>query len=178
MSNKQSLLQVAQIGRLVGIKGELKLHDHSDFPNQFSKGRIFQTSQDFTLEIQNYNPKRNLVLFKGYENREDAACLVNTLLYSTLEETEEQCALGEDELFWFDVIGMEVLQDDLLLGVVKDIERIGSVDYMRIDTADKLVQQNMSKEFYIPFIEQYVQEANKDEKCVHVRDALGILESS
>ena len=51
MNNTFSLIEVAQLGRLVGLKGELKLHLHCDFPEQFKKGKTFQTSRGETLEV-------------------------------------------------------------------------------------------------------------------------------
>jgi len=40
MSKKESPIEVAQVGRLVGLRGELKLHIHSDFPEQFCTGNV------------------------------------------------------------------------------------------------------------------------------------------
>ena len=93
MSKDTSLIQVAQIGRLVGLRGELKLHNHSDFPEQFKAGASFPTDKNKTLQILSYNAKRGLVLFKGYENRESAGVLVNTHLFTTYEDTQKNCNL-------------------------------------------------------------------------------------
>ena len=178
MSKNSPLIEVAQIGRLVGLKGELKLHNHSDFPEQFGTGKTFTTQKNKTLEILSYNDKRELVLFKGYESTEAAAALVNSFLFSTFEKTMEDCELDDDELFWFDIIGCRVKEDDIILGVVSEIERIGPVDYMIIDTDELLVKKELPKTFYLPYIDRYVLSASKSEKVVHVKDGMGILENS
>lgn len=178
MSKSSELIEVAQIGRLVGLKGELKLHNHSDFPEQFRAGKTFTTQKNKTLEILSYNDKRELVLFKGYENIEAATALVNSFLFTTYEKTLEDCELDEDELFWFEIIGMCVKEDDIILGVVSEIERIGPVDYMIIDTDDLLVKKELPNTFYLPYIDRYVLSTSKSEKIVHVKDGLGILENS
>lgn len=178
MSKKTSPIEVAQIGRLVGLRGELKLHIHSDFPEQFIAGKTFKTQKNISLEIVSYNEKRGLILFRGYESRESAACLVNSYLMTTIEETLENCKLDEDELFWFDIIGCDVREEDTLLGVVSDIERIGDTDYMVIKTDKKLVDNRLSKTFFLPFIDRYVVATKKQEKVVHVKDGLELLENS
>jgi len=178
MSKKESPIEVAQVGRLVGLSGELKLHIHSDFPEQFKAGKIFTTQKNLKLEIASYNEKRGLVLFRGYESRESAGCLVNSFLLTTMEATLENCELESDELFWFDIIGCSVKEDELLLGVVSDIERIGATDYMVIKTDKSLVDKKLSNTFFLPYIDRYVVSTNKDEKIVYVKDGLELLENS
>lgn len=177
-SKEDSLLEVAQIGRLVGLRGELKLHVHSDFPEQFKSGKTFKTDKNRILEILSYNQKRGLVLFRGYENRENAQILVNTYLFSSYKETEQNCNLNKDELFWFDVIGSVVQEDEKNLGFVEEIERIGIVDYMYIKTDKKLIDEGLPEVFYIPYIDRYVIETIKEKKVVHVKDGLALLENS
>lgn len=178
MSKKSSPIEVAQIGRPVGLHGELKLHLHSDFPEQFKAGKTFVTQKNINLEILSYNHQRGLVSFRGYESRESATALVNSFLLTSLEATLEDCNLDNDELFWFDVIGCCVKEDDISLGVVKEIERIGSTDYMVIETDKEFVKKELSKTFYLPYIDRYVLSADKDEKIVHVKDGLELLENS
>ncbi|NPA50162.1 MAG: ribosome maturation factor RimM, partial [Epsilonproteobacteria bacterium] len=48
--NKDKIL-VAQIGRSVGLKGYLKLNIFSDFPEQFKKNRVLDTTRG-PLEIE------------------------------------------------------------------------------------------------------------------------------
>ena len=45
------LLEVAKIGKTIGLKGALKLHDKSDFPKQFKKGANFFLGTGEILEI-------------------------------------------------------------------------------------------------------------------------------
>lgn len=178
MSRKSNPIEVAQIGRPVGLHGELKLHIHSDFPEQFKAGKIFVTQKNVNLEILSYNHERGVVSFRGYESRESATVLVNSFLMTTLEATLEDCNLDNDELFWFDVIGCSVKEDDIVLGDVKEIERIGSTDYLVIKTDNALVKKELSKTFYLPYIDRYILSANKEEKIVHVKDGLELLENS
>lgn len=179
MNNTPSLIEVAQLGRLVGLKGELKLHLHCDFPEQFKKGKTFQTSKGETLEVLSYHQARQLISFVGYETRESAQKWVNTLLFSTPENSLRDCPLKEGEFFWFDMMDASVVDEqELLLGSVDEIERIAATDYLVVKTDEKLVKQGLAKRFYLPYIERYILSFDKQKHEIRTQDALGILENS
>lgn len=179
MNNQSSLIEVAQIGRLVGLRGELKLHLQCDFPEQFKKGKKFKTQKGEELEVFSYNQTRGLISFVGYQDRELASKLVNTFLLTTHENSVNECALKEGEFFWFDLIDARVIDEDgTFLGKVDEIERIAATDYLVIKTDDALVKKGMAKSFYLPYIERYIITFDKMKKEVLSKDALGILENS
>ncbi len=179
MNNTLSLIEVAQLGRLVGLKGELKLHLHCDFPEQFKKGNVFQTAKGETLEVFSYHHGRGLISFVGYTQREEAQKLVNTVLLTTPENSLRDCALSEGEFFWFDMIDARVMDDDnTFLGCVEEIERIGITDYLVIQTHDSLVAKGLPKRFYMPYIERYILSFDKATQEIRCKDGLGILENS
>ncbi|MFK5881319.1 MAG: ribosome maturation factor RimM [Sulfurospirillum sp.] len=178
MKNSDELLQVAKIGRLVGLKGELKLNIYCDFPEQFHKSASFLTDRNFKLEINSFSIKKGLVSFKGYDNREDAQKLVNINLFTTKENSKKDCNLQEGEFFWFEMIGSILKDESKVLGVVEDIKRIGATDYLVIKTDEDLVKQNFPKLFYIPYIDRYILDFDKEEKIIQSKDTFGILENS
>jgi 16S rRNA processing protein RimM len=178
MSNNLPLIEVAQIGRLVGLRGELKLHVHSDFPEQFKIGRVFTTQKNLSLKVHSYNQSRGLISFVGFQDRQSAAQLVNSFLFTTVAQGEEDCVLEEGEFYWYDVIGASVVEDGNLLGIVEEIERIASVDYVVIKTDALHVSNGLSKQFYVPYIERYVKDFSKEQKTLYTNDAMGLLENS
>ncbi|MDD3325075.1 MAG: ribosome maturation factor RimM [Sulfurospirillaceae bacterium] len=178
MNKKVSPIEVAQIGRLVGLTGELKLHLHCDFPEQFKKGNTFFTEKNATLEVATYNKSRQTISFVGYQDRDLASKLVNALLFTSKESTLENCKLKEGEFFWFDIIGSKVFDGSQLLGIVGDIERIAISDYLVIKTDDALVSQGFTKSFYIPYIDRYIVHFDSSKKEIVTRDCTGILENS
>ena len=125
-------IEVAQIGKVVGLKGDLKLHDRSDFPEQFCPGATFFTATRTPLRIRTFDPASMQVSFEGYESRESARKLTNTVLYTTKEATRVQCELGAEEYFWFDIIGCAVVENEVCLGEVREIERIGPQDCLHV----------------------------------------------
>lgn len=170
-------LFIAQIGRTVGLHGDLKLHLHTDFPEQFQAGLILASSKG-RLEIASYNAVRSLISFVGYGSIEAAKKLTNTKLYSTPEETKADCALGEGEYFWFDIIGSQLYEEELLLGVVEDIDRMPSADYLVIKTEQPLVETGLAKVFLVPYIPRYILSVDDASKKIHTADAKEILEAS
>ena len=130
------------------------------------------------IEIEKYNSTKSLVKFVGYNIREDAAKLTNQKLFTTVEATRENCELKEGEFFWFDVVGSSVYDDELLLGVVDEIERIGVVDYLIVKTSEELVLKELPKKFYIPYIDVYIKSFDKDGKKIVTEGGLSLLEAS
>jgi 16S rRNA processing protein RimM len=171
-------LQIATIGKAVALRGELKLHLQCDFSSQFKKGSTFKLANGNFIEIESFTSQKSLIKFVGYNSREEAQKLTNQKLFTSMKETIENCTLKEGEFFWFNLIGSRVLDDELYLGDVFEIERIGVVDYLVVKTSDNLVEKELSDKFYIPYIDEYVIRFDKDAKEILTKDALLLLEAS
>lgn len=168
---------IAQIGRTVGLYGDLKLHLHTDFPEQFKVGHTLKSSRG-DLTISDLNPNRGTIRFIGYESVESAKKLTNVKLYANEEETKAYCHLEKDEYFWFDVIGCIVKEKEIILGTVDDIQRMLDLDYLVIKTDQSLVEAGMPKEFLLPYIPRYIVKTDIETKTVLTQDAKDILEAS
>ncbi len=168
---------IAQIGRTIGLFGDLKFHLHTDFPEQFKVGNTYKSNRG-DLTIADINFTRGIVKFRGYESIDSAKKLTNTKLFSNEAQTKENCDLKEGQHFWFDVIGCVVKQDDEVLGLVEDIQRMGDTDYLVVKTENSLVEAGLSKNFLLPYIERYVIKVDTEEKIVYTKDAKDILEAS
>ena len=168
---------IAQIGKTHGLHGDLKLYLHIDFPEQFKVGYSFKSSSG-SLEVLRINLDRGIIAFKGYEGVEYAKKLTNTKIYATLKETRERCKLEDGEHFWFDIEGCSVVEDGEVLGKVREMQRLADVNYMFIETDEKLVKDGFVKTFLIPYIKRYLVETDIKSKIVSVVDAKEILEAS
>lgn len=178
MSNQDDILEIAKIGKPVGLEGYLRLNLFTDFPAQFKKGKVYKTLTDKTLKISAYNEVRSIVKFEGYNTPEDASMLTNQVLVSTIEDSKKSCKLTKDEFFWFDVIGCSVVENDEILGVISEIDRFGGGDFLRIDTDSKLVSQKLPQTFILPFTNHFVGDVNIALKKIFVKGAKDILEAS
>ena len=168
---------IAQIGRTIGLWGDLKFHLHTDFPEQFKVGKTYKSDRG-DLTISEINHKRGTIRFRGYESIDSAKKLTNAKLFADQEQTKENCELGEGQHFWFDVIGCIVKQDDMVLGTVDDIQRMADTDYLAIKTDKSLVEAGLSKNFLLPYIDRYIIKVDIEEKIVYTKDAKDILEAS
>lgn len=174
---KEEMFLVGQFGKTVGLKGDLKLNLHTDFPQQFKIGRELSTSRG-VVKIENYNPTRNLIKIEGFDTPEDARRLTNTKIYSSESETREFCTLKEGQYFWFDLIGSSVVENSETLGVIKDIQRLPQGDYLLITTDSKLVALDFAKSFLLPYLPVFVQAVDISNKTVTTVNAKDILEAS
>lgn len=172
------LLHIATIGKVVGLKGEMKLHIKSDFPEQFKKGASFPINENENLTVSEVNHERGLIKFVGYASPEDAKKLTNKKLYTTIERTRKECRLDEGEYFWFDIEGCSVIEDGKVLGIVDEVDRISVTNYLNIKTDEALVKEGFAKSFLIPFSKPFTISTDIKEKIITVSGAMDILEAS
>ena len=175
MSDDTSL--IAQIGRTVGLWGDLKFHIHTDFPEQFKVGQTYKTNRG-DLTISDINENRGTIRFQGYESIDSAKKLTNVKIFADIAQTKENCDLDEGQHFWFDIIGCVVEDEGLVIGTIEDIQRMGDTDYLVIKTDESFVKEGLSKTFLLPYIDRYVVKADVESKLVYTKDAKDILESS
>ena len=150
----------------------------------------------FFLTLKSFNPHKQSAFFSEINSVDEAKNLTSMLLYSSEFLTQKYCVLGENEHFWFEIVGMSVVDNGEIVGAVSDIERIGSVDYLLVATNQSILAKYphiKAKKFYIPYIPRYIVRIDKNANAIQsppqtrkdspkgtifVRDSLGILEES
>jgi 16S rRNA processing protein RimM len=175
---KEPLLHIATIGKTVGIKGELKFHIKTDFPEQFVNGSTFLINKNERVSLTTVDMQRLLVKVNGISNPQDAKKFTNAKLFTTREETRKNCHLEKGEYFWFDLEECQVYENEKLLGIVYEIERIGVTNYLSIVTDESLVKNGLPKSFLVPFIEPFKKDVNIEKKIITLSGAFDILEAS
>lgn len=176
--SREKLIHIATIGKTVGLRGDLKLHIKSDFPEQFVSGATFFINPHESITLSEINDDKSLIKIKGHTSPETARKFTNANLYTTLERTKKECPLEEGTFFWFDIVGCDVYEDKKLLGKVTEIERITITDYLNVQTDEKLVQEGYAKSFLIPYLDNFIVETDVADKKIQVRGAFDILEAS
>lgn len=175
----QDFLSIAKIGKAVGLRGEVKFYVLTDFPEQFKTKDTIKLENGKILTFQKIDLEKEVVKFLEINSREDATEIVNQSVVSTFEESRDNCELGEDEFFWFDIIGCKIVENEKTLGKITDIERFGVQDYLVVETDEKLLEsQKFSKSFLIPYIDKYILDVDLQNKTVKTVDSFYILESS
>ncbi|RDU55096.1 16S rRNA processing protein RimM [Helicobacter sp. MIT 00-7814] len=196
-------IYIGKLGRSVGVNGMLRVFLQTDFPQFLKQGVVLSTSHPLypTLEILDFQSAQGsiktqshkseshhntapsaLITFKNITSKEEASQLTNTLLFSSVDSTRAACELKEGEFFWFDIIGCKIIEEGAELGIVSEIERIGSVDYLIIETSENLLSADskikLPKRFLLPYIERYILNTQIEIKSIFTQGAREILEES
>ncbi|TKX29977.1 ribosome maturation factor RimM [Campylobacter estrildidarum] len=177
--SENDFVQVAKLGKTIGLKGYIKLHNLSDFASQFKKGSSFFIKKgQKKITIKFYNPSNSSVLFENYEDIEKAKDLVNTILYQSIETTRKTCKLKKDEFFYFDILKCQVFYKEQNLGRVIDILEVGSSFLFEIQTSEIFVDL-YAKTFFIPYMDKFITDIDIGKKSIFcTQDAFSILENS
>ena len=170
---------VAKIGKSIGLKGHLKLHISSDFPEQFKKNSQFITNKNILLHIKEFNKMQQTVLFENYEDINKSKILINQELYVDMQSTQDNCILDKNQFFWFDIIDCNVFENNIILGKVKDIHRYPLNDYLEIVTHTDLLTKDLAKTFLIPYtMNDYILDVDIKNKNIKTINCLDILYNS
>lgn len=148
---------------------------------KIGQSRSFFNDDAFFLTLQSFNPHKKSATFSEIQSIDGAKNLTSMLLYSSEFLTQKYCVLRENEHFWFEIIGLCVVENGEIIGIVSDIERIGSVDYLLVATNPAIFAKYphiKAKRFYIPYISRYILQTDKSKNTIFTQDSLGILENS
>ncbi|EHS58747.1 ribosome maturation factor RimM [Paenibacillus kribbensis] len=170
----QQLFNVGKIVNTHGIRGELKILTTTDFlEDRFAKGSELlivpadgKAPLPVTVETARFQKNMVIVKFKEYHNINDVEKYKGTLLKVSAERLGE---LEENEFYFHEVIGLEVITEDgEKLGVVKEILTPGANDVW-------VVKMPNGKELLLPYIESVILNVNVREKRATVRLMEGLL---
>ena len=148
----------------------------TDFPEQFKAGKSF-LSDKITLTIENINRKNNTIKFLGFDTPEVAKKLTNRTIYSDETKSHNDIKLKKDEYFWFDIIGCKVYEENKLLGVVEDINRINDIDYIVVKVDKSMQTDGQPKRFLFDY-RRHIVEVDTENKKLTVQNTIPILEAS
>jgi 16S rRNA processing protein RimM len=168
------------LGKIVGahgIRGEIKVISYSGSLGALEgKGRVFvrQTGGVFKqrdvlkewrlLSVQPYKAGFLLVL-KGIDDRDGARGLAGAELMLPREELP---ALDEDEYYWYELVGLEV--------VTPQGERLGQVgEIMATGAADVLVIRGEGGEFLVPATPEVVKSVALSEGRMVIEPPEGLM---
>lgn len=161
----EELVAVGKVHGTFGVKGNLKFELFLDLrlPEE-----IFLKRDDslINLKIQTVDRKKGLIKFYGYDNLEKAKELKNSIIYIPKNYLPK---LKEDEYFIFELIDSDVYVSNKKIGKIKQVD-------------DRLTQVNLvincedGKDRYLPFINQFIEKFDRDEKKIYIKPPEGWFE--
>ena len=165
----EQFLQVGVISTTHGIRGEVKVFPTTDDAARFKKLKkvLLDTGKEqLELEVQSVKFFKQFVIvkFKGIDNINDIEIYKGK---SLLVPREDAVALGKDEYYIADLIGMEVFTEEGRLGVLKDVMETGANEVYIIDS-------DRHGEVLIPAIKQCILDVDIEGRKmkIHLMDGL------
>ncbi len=154
-----------------GLKGEVKVFPTTDDVNRFKKLKkcVIKTPKG-DLEVEKNTCKffKNMVIlsFKEFKDINEVEKYKNCDIYVSREDA---VPLMEDEYYIADVLGMDVYEEDKLLGQLVDVMQTGANDVF-------VVKLTNEKELLIPVIKECVLDIDYDNEKINVKLMKGMLD--
>ena len=143
-----------------GIKGEIKVRS-----NFLYKDRIFQTGkkvflkdQEFTIKDYRKHQEYDMLTFEGINDINQIISLKGNFLYANREDL----GLKQEEYLDSDLIGLDLYQNNIFVGKVRDIAFITK--------NKKLLVINSH---YVPF--ELIKKVDLKNKRIDIEEVLGLL---
>lgn len=163
-----------KIGKIVGthgLKGEVKIRSDSDFGEErFKKGNFliirYQGSDlEFEIASSRFHKSNYLVSFKDSQDIN----LVEKFIGSFVYGFKNNDLLADDEYFYDDLIGLEVISTEgKLIGPVTSIYDNGRHDIINID--------HNGKNAAIPYVEAFIKDVDMDKRVIMVELIKGLID--
>ena len=141
------------VGKIVntqGLQGEMRVLSVTDFAEErFKKGNIlalFDKKDQFVMDVEIASHRKvknfDIIKFKGMYHIND----IERFRDFTLKVREEDLTDLEDgEFYYHEIIGLEVYENDILLGRIKEILQPGANDVW-------VVKRKGKRDLLLPYI--------------------------
>ncbi len=159
-------MDLVYIGKIVnthGIKGELKIK--SDFEKKelvFKVGnKIIIDKEEHTIRSYRYHKIFDMITIDEYDNINDVLCYVGKNVYVSRDSLK----LKEKDYLLSDLIGLDVVFNDKVYGIVKDYS----------NDVNPLLLINYDKDYYIPINKKFIKEVDLTNKKLIVDNIEGLI---
>ncbi|WP_099203632.1 ribosome maturation factor RimM [Miniphocaeibacter massiliensis] len=163
------LIKVGYITNTHGIKGDIKIYPLTDYPERFDEKIDFYIEDEKTkVKIKKTRLHRGLVYVKleGYNNINEVLKFKDKYIYINEEDRLE---LPEDIYYISDLVGMEIIDGDKLIGVVKEVMSNQANDIYICEDKNK-------KEFMIPAVKEFIKNVDIKNGKIYTELIEGIIE--
>lgn len=167
----ESYTEVARLGQVHGLKGEINLFCDDYDPLPFGKGdflfaRIDELFVPFRIESLRSRSGAYLIAFTSFDTAEKASRLKNLTLWGDADIYGDDSADSSDDddaLYAADLVGFEAFDSATRMPVGRIVDYDDSTMNMLL-----IVERPDGSECYIPFVEAYIQEIEPDSRHIHL----------
>lgn len=162
-------MELIKIGKIVnthGIKGELRLLSKFPYKDKvFIKGMVIYIDKKNKEVINSYRRHKmfDMITLEGYSN------INEVLMYKGKNVYVDSSSVVLDKNTYLDeeLIGLDVIYEDIIKGKVYDIERY--------DKTTLFVIKNDNKEYLIPYNDNIIDKIDIDNKKIYIKDIKGLF---
>lgn len=159
-------MDLVYIGKIVnthGIKGELRIK--SDFEKKelvFVIGnKIIIDNEEHTIRTYRFHKIFDMITIDKYDNINDVLKYVGKNVYVSRESLK----LKNDDYLLSDLVGLNVIFNDTVYGIVKDYS----------NTLNPLLQIEYNKTYYIPINSNFIKNVDLENKKIIVENIEGLI---
>lgn len=162
---------IGRVTRPQGIRGEVRVHPLTDFPERFKDDNSVFLKRHLNGEwrrIQSHRWQGNIVIvkFEGVDDRNTAEALRDVLIETP---DHNKITLPKGTYYVNDLIGLSVkTEDGDRVGMLEDIEQNG--------TQDLYVVRNGEKEILIPAVKSFIQKIDIEAGEIIITPIEGLIE--
>ena len=161
-------LTVGFLRRPHGLRGEIVMDLHTDFPERLKRGRKLLVSENYTpLTVQSVRAHQNAVLIKfhGVDTPEDAGQYRNQWVYV---KTSDVPPLPEGKIYQHQLFGFQVVDDkDNPLGELVEILETGANNVY-------IVRDETGRELLLPNIPEVILNLDTERRVIKVHVLEGL----
>ena len=161
-------IKIGEVVNVVGLKGEVKVYNYSDYKERFEELDYIYL-KDVKTEIKQVRYMKDMVILKlsGVDDRNAAERLKGQDVCIDESQLRE---LPEDTYYIRDLIGMDVVdQDGKLIGTLTDVLKNTAQDVYQV----KLVS---GKTGLIPGVSQFIKSIDMEKRTIEVQIIEGLLD--
>jgi 16S rRNA processing protein RimM len=178
---EKKYISIGKITKPIGLKGYVKVLILTDFPDRFKSLKSivlfderensviidkFSNSEKFYIKDVLYEMDFVKILFENYEDVNSVKNLIGCFL--VLEENERM-NLEKGNHYYYELIGLEVINEGKMIGHTISIENYGGRDLFKI----KLIDNN--KEVLIPYVPDFIKHIDTVNKFIEIDVIDGML---
>lgn len=163
-------MEFIKIGKIVnthGIKGELRLLSKFPYKDKvFIKDMIVYINKKDKEIINSYRKHKNfdMITLNGYSNINEVLKYKGKYVFVNSEDIK----LDEDKYLDEELIGLNVIYDNIDKGIIDDIERYGKICLFNIKGKDK--------NYLIPYNDDLIDRIDIDDNKIYIKNIKGLFE--
>jgi 16S rRNA processing protein RimM len=147
MSDSEQWMLIGKIAGPFGIRGELKVEEHTDFPNRFKRLKTVTLGperQTYAVQSARRHKGRVLLSLAGVETPETARDLTGMEI---AVPRSEAMPLPEGHYYLDDIVGADVITPDgAVIGRVSDVIQTGANDVYAVESGKNTLLIPVTKE--------------------------------